>query len=155
ALNEQSDPTKPRDIALLTHPRTLRESDLTASFAGTRPTVRLFAVAADDSGAVSLARLRDGGAVVLSRAHLDLSATDPAVESTRATPVAPNRNSSISPQWSGDIERLPFPFVLGTVGAVRRGCLDFDLSGRYLMVASDSGLLLLWDAENRSAAMVP
>jgi hypothetical protein len=122
----RGDSAMPRDVALLTHPRSLAEPAVVD--AARRPAegggTRLFAVAVDPGGEVELAELRRGRPVTLGHCRVDLAdATDPGRPDAARAPAAHRA------AWRGDIEPIPFPFRCGLLVSGRR---DADLDGRLI-----------------------
>jgi hypothetical protein len=132
-------PAAARDVVLLTHPRSLDEADVGAAARRVLPGTRLFAVAADEQGHLSLDEVRHGTAVPLSRFRVDLSAGMNAPAT--AKPVRPAPPADPAAPWSGDVEPIGFPFRFGITGKIPDGLYDFDGSGEWLLVASLPGML--------------
>ncbi|HWE40626.1 MAG TPA: hypothetical protein VG406_29035 [Isosphaeraceae bacterium] len=138
---------RPRDVVLLTHPRSLDEPDVAAAARRAGPGTRLFAVAVDAAGRVGLAEFRRGAPVNLSRCRVEVRRDpEPAALSGRVAPVGP---------WIGDVEPIGFPFRLGVLGPVQDGHFDFDESGEWLLVADRHGLLHAWRVDGTAAEMLP
>ena len=148
----------PRDVVLLTHPRSLTEPEVieAASRPGAEDGTRLFAVSVDTGGEVELAELRRGRPVRLSRCRVELGeATSPAPPAPKPAGAAPRT------AWRGDVEPIPFPFRCGLPGPVvdsgDPGCrfLDFDQSGERILVMIRYGLLSTFRLDGTDAEMLP
>jgi hypothetical protein len=122
-----------RDVVLLTHPRSLATEAVLAAARRAQKPVRLFAVAADDSGAVELSELRHGAPVSLSRFKVEIA--PPAEGKSAASSVSDPR------AWKGDIESVPWPFVFGPTGQLAARSFDFDPTGEWILIAARKGLL--------------
>jgi hypothetical protein len=138
---------RPRDVVLLTHPRSLDESDVCAAARRAGPGTRLFAVAVDDAGRVGLAEVRRGAPVTLSRCRVEVR-RDP-------EPAPPPRRVGRVGPWTGDVEPIGFPFTLGVLGPVQDGHFDFDEGGEWLLVAGRHGSLHAWRVDGSAAEMLP
>jgi hypothetical protein len=125
-----------RDVVLLTHPRNLREPNVSAAARRLRPDARLFAVTVDGAGHAELAEFRHGAAVSIAQFRVDLSLKQPEIQT--AADAAPNEATG---PWSGDIERLAFPFRFGITTPI--GPFALSPSGKYLLVSSANGMLHL------------
>ncbi len=125
-----------RDVVLLTHPRSLREADVSAAArrAGVRD--RLFAVTLDEGGAATVTEIRHGTPVPLRQLRVEFVASRVVAPSRAAEPTDP------LPPWQGDVEPVPFPFRFGTCGKPWR--FAFETGGRWLLTVSADGMLHLW-----------
>jgi hypothetical protein len=137
-----------RDIVLLTHPRTLLEPDLLAAARRADRDTRVFALTVNDRGQVQLCELRRGVPVALAQFAVDLSvkpASAPVVTCVRG-PLAPDT-------WSGDVERIGFPFRFGIVSPIEKFALDHE--GKHLLTVSQNGLLHLWAIDGSRMEVLP
>jgi hypothetical protein len=126
------------DVVLLTHPRSLPEADVQAAARRARPELRLFALASDDQGEVSLAELRHGTPVGLSRFHVQ---AEPAVVAAPPAGHGP---------WQGGVELKADLLPLG-----KPRLMDFDGTGRWLLVAGGTGALYLWEVPESTFEVLP
>jgi hypothetical protein len=138
---------RPRDVVLLTHPRSLDAPDVGAAARRAGPGTRLFAVAVDADGRVGLAEVRRGAPVTLARCRVEVR-RDP-------EPAPPPRRVEPAGAWTGDVEPIGFPFLLGTLGPVQDGHFDFDEGGDWLLVAGRLGTLHAWRVDGSRAEMLP
>jgi hypothetical protein len=135
-----------RDVVLLTHPRALNERDVRAATASVEPGTRLFAVAVDAAGEVTLAELRRGVAVPFSRCRV----TIPPVE-----PREPVSGSGARTPWSGDVEPAGFPFRLGVLDPIEE-LFAFEHGCRWLVAVSPRlGLLYTWRIDDATMEILP
>lgn len=139
---------RPRDVVLLTHPRSVREEEVVAAARRLRAGERLFSVTVDESGAVELLELRRGNPIVLGRFRVSL----PQAESESG----PSKQEGQGP-WRGDVEPVGFPFSMGALRPVDDQLFDFDDSGDWLLLAeSERGLLHLWRTDGQAPpSMLP
>jgi hypothetical protein len=127
-----------RDVVLLTQPRNLAEFDVTAAARRALPPTRLFAVAADEHGAVEVSEVKHGVPVRLSRFRVDMTPAGPPMP---APHPARDRRSETSQPWKGHVEPVPYPFRFGTDPKRILFNYDFDESGDWLLNASHDGTL--------------
>jgi hypothetical protein len=138
-----------RDVVLLTQPRNLAEPDVrTAALRAVAPT-RLFAVAADEHGAVEISEVKHGVPLALSRFRVDMTPKGPPLPVPR-----PSRASPLDP-WTGDVEAVPYPFRFGTVQTQILFHYDFDESGDWLLNASHDGTLHLMRIDGSGFEILP
>jgi hypothetical protein len=125
----------PRDVILLTHPRSARAR---ATFAGVarQPGDRLFTLAVDDTGAAELGEWSDGGPVSLRSFRVDLVTAEAARPASDA-PAARPRGADA--EWSGDVEPVPFPFRPGLLTEPLE--FGFSADGDWLVIAGRDGVL--------------
>src|SRR5262245_44287995 len=142
---EVLDPSAPdRDIILLTHPRVLREPEITRLSKVLARGCRMFALAATEDGQVELAELREGGAVSVRRFRVDFA---PPAEKPAVREVPPQT------PWSGDIEPIPYPFRFGLTNRVIG--LALDAAGDRLMAATVNGFLHVWTLADGTVEVLP
>jgi MoxR-vWA-beta-propeller ternary system domain bpX0 len=138
-----------RDVVLLTQPRNLAEPDVrTAALRAVAPT-RLFAVAADEHGAVEISEVKHGVPLALSRFRVDMIPKGPPLPAPK-----PARASPLDP-WKGDVEPVPYPFRFGTAQKRILFHYDFDESGDWLLNASHDGTLHLMRTEGSGFQILP
>lgn len=135
-----------RDVILLTHPRSLAEEDVAAAARRVGPRERLFAMTLDAGGRAELFAIRHGAPVGLRQFRIDF---------TRAAAPGPARQSDLDgpPPWQGDVERIPYPFRLGIGDKLLQ--FDFDHEGRWLLTASQGGVLHAWNTADNQWEVVP
>jgi hypothetical protein len=142
-------PAGPRDVVLLTHPRSLREADVLAAARRATPGVRLFAVALDGAREVDLCELRHGVPVKLR--HLRLVPAEPAQPVRSEGPT-----SAGSPyRWRGDVEPVGFPFRFGVGSVIHEDWFDFDHGGEWLLTATRNGMLHAWKVDGSDMLILP
>jgi hypothetical protein len=127
-----------RDVVLLTQPRNLAEPDVTAAARRALAPTRLFAVAADEHGAVEISEVKHGVPIKLSRFRVDMTPAGPSVPTPRPARVW---RSETGASWKGHVEPVPYPFRFGTVPRRILFRFDFDESGEWLLNASHDGTL--------------
>jgi hypothetical protein len=135
-----------RDVVLLTHPRALKNDDVCYASAQVDQATRLFAVAVDAAGEVTLAELRRGVAVPLARCRV----TIPPVE-----PREPVSGSGARTPWRGDVEPAGFPFRLGALDPIEE-LFAFEHGCRWLVAVSPRlGLLYTWRIDDATMEILP
>ena len=141
---------RPRDVILLTHPRSLLAEEVALSARKLRPGTRLFAVAVDSSGSVELSELRRGIPVALGRCRVT-------IDEPRPAPVKPLPVSSApSNGWRGDVEPIGFPFRLGVLQPLDERKFAFDHDGDWVLAVSGPlALLYAWKLDESRAEMLP
>lgn len=154
----RGDSAVPRDIAVLTHPRSLAEPAVVeaAGRCGPDGATRLFAVSVDQGGEVELAELKRGRPITLSRCRVEIN------DATAPRPPAAGR-SAVMPRtaWQGDIEPIPFPFRCGLLVSGRMysalGCrlIDFDEAGGRILVILRQGQLCSYQVDGIDAEILP
>ncbi|HEY1189906.1 MAG TPA: hypothetical protein VGE74_19810, partial [Gemmata sp.] len=128
----------PRDIVVLTHPRTLGEPEVVKVAGGHVPGDRVFAVTVDDSGRAQLVQWGAGGAVAVRTFRVDLQAAEAARPEGEGPPAPVPANRSAVP-WSGDVEPVPFPFRPGIVSEPHH--FGFESDNEWLAAAGRDGVL--------------
>ncbi len=138
----------PRDVVLLTHPRNLAEPEVAASARRVAPGTRLFCVAVDGGGEVSLSEVRHGAPVALGRFRVDF-------RSPAGPSESPWSDTAGSDAWTGDVEPIGFPFRLGALSRIDDQLHDFDGTGERLLLAGQHGLLHCWRVDGSASEMLP
>jgi hypothetical protein len=148
-LEEEAD--SPRDVVLLTHPRSLIEADVAAAARRAMRGTRLFAVAADETGGVEFCEVRHGVPVRLARFRVDLTKRPP------AQPPADRPTASVwvVPPWQGDVEPVGFPFRFGLDRRLGVRLFDFDGAGEWLLTTGAAGHLHLDKLDGSHMEMLP
>jgi hypothetical protein len=136
-----------RDVVLLTHPRSLRESDVLDAARRLGANDRLFAVALDAHGQVEISEVRHGAPIKLRQFHVDFAPSLPKPRPKVARDGIPGT------MWTGDVEAIPYPFRLGTEPHLTH--FDFDYDGRWLLTVSGQGTLHLWRLDGFAQEMLP
>lgn len=146
----QETATTPRDVVLLTHPRSLLEPDVVAAArrADAQTNTRLFALTVEDSGNARLAELRRGHAVAISSFRVNLSVS--VVNDGKPAERLVGRST-----WNGDVEPVPFPFRFGLASQYQKMPFDFDPSGEWLLEAGVNDVLLLWRIDRTRTELLP
>jgi len=126
----------PRDVILLTHPRTARDRELLA--VPRRPGDRVFALTVGDDGGAELAEWGVAGPVPVRAFRVDLAAAEAAKVTEPRTPAAP-LPLRLESAWTGDVEPVAFPFRPGLVADPVS--LSFDADAEWLVTAGASGVL--------------
>ncbi|MBA4187711.1 MAG: hypothetical protein C0467_06790 [Planctomycetaceae bacterium] len=136
AVHDLSTGPAPRDVILLTHPRSVRDMALSAKVIP-RPSDRLFALTVDDRGKAELNEWHNGGVVAIRSFRVDLVAAEAArVENELPQPRhAPGTEG----EWSGAVEPIPFPFRAGLVAEPY--VFGFDADGEWLVIVGQNGIL--------------
>ncbi len=126
----------PRDIILLTHPRTVRDLVLyTGNYQ--RPNDRLFALSVDEGGRAELVQWLNSGIAAIRSFRVDLVAAEaarPEGELTQPRP-APGEDG----EWTGAVEPMPFPFRPGLIAEPQ--AFGFDADGQWLAIVGHYGVL--------------
>ena len=148
-LAEGPEGEAPRDVLLLTHPRSLAEPDVAASARVLAVGTRLFAVAVDPGGEVVLSELRHGAPVAIGRCRVEVGeGSPPATPRTEADPREPR-------PWRGDVEPIGFPFPIGATEPIDDRLFDFDDAGGWILLADRFGMLRAWRTDGSWAEMLP
>jgi hypothetical protein len=142
----------PRDIVILTHPRSLKgDVELASRRAG--PDTRVFAVTVDGEGNVEVNELRHGAPVKLSAFKVDLAKG----AASRARLQAPLEGDYVP--WTGSIEPLGFPFRFAAPHGPEQNeygfSLAFDADGEWLFTASRGGLIHAYKLDGTQAEILP
>jgi hypothetical protein len=141
--------TAARDVVLLTHPRNLREEDVSAAARRVAAGTRLFTVSVDEPRNVRFCELRHGRPIRLSEFHAE-------PRRTPAPPAHPQaRHASPLTPWRGAIEPVPFPFLFGINGKILPQGFVFDQAAEWLLVASQHGVLHAFRLDGSRAEVLP
>ncbi|MGE3804127.1 MAG: hypothetical protein AB7K24_05575 [Gemmataceae bacterium] len=142
-LDERS--SKPRDIVLLTHPRSLAESDVSTAARKLMGDTRLFGLAVDEQGQAQLSEFRRGTPMPLRSFRVDL--TLPETVPPRVAPSVP------ASDWQGDIEPIGFPFRFGLSGKVTHA--DFTMDESWLLAVTSMGLYFAASTDGAHMELLP
>jgi hypothetical protein len=138
-----------RDVVLLTHPRNLREEDVTAAARRVGPGTRLFSLALDGAGEADLSELRHGVPVKVRHFRVDFSVPAP------PPPARPAARPGTALPWLGDVEPIGFPFRFGLGSPVQKGLFAFDDAGEWLLTVSGGGMLHAWKTDGSGTEVLP
>lgn len=142
----------PRDIVILTHPRSLK-GDVELASRRAPPNTRVFAVTVDGAGNVELSELRHGAPVKISAFKVDLAKG----AASRARLQAPLEGDYVP--WTGSIEPLGFPFRFAAPHGPEQNeygfSLAFDADGEWLFTASRGGLIHAYKLDGTQAEILP
>ncbi len=142
----------PRDVILLTHPRTARDPALHA--VGRRSGDRVFALALDDDGRAELSEWGAAGPVAVRSFRVDLAAAEAArVDEPAGPKLAAMPDARLETAWTGDVEPIGFPFRPGLVGEPT--LLAFDAAGEWLVAAGPNGVLHGLTFDGRPPEVLP
>jgi hypothetical protein len=131
---------QPRDVVLLTHPRTLDDPSVQAAASRVQPGARLFALTADREGHASLGEFQHGRCVPIRTFRVDLDVR------------LPRREGSDYPGWNpwqGTIEANPCLFFLNP-GPGQPTRFTFDAGEKHLLLALTEGILMLVPLHGRA-----
>lgn len=134
ALSRWDTPESPRDVIVLTHPRSLAEPAVVSALNAHYDSDRIFALTVDNSGWSELIEWGDRGPVRMRSFRVDLTAA----EQARIATPAP-RSETVPASWTGDREPIGFPFRPGIVADPI--VFGFDGPGEWLVTASRDGIL--------------
>jgi hypothetical protein len=135
------------DLIVLTHPLSLTDPAVTTALVALPETSRLFAVTADESGAVALQRWGRPGWLRVAGCRVD-------VDDVSAVNMPSKTDShAASPRWAGDVCPLPMPFAFGPLNPV--GHLVFDLSEEKVLCLTRTGQALCLDTVARVTEVLP
>jgi hypothetical protein len=136
ALRDADAGTGPRDIILLTHPRSVRGLSL-ADELEQRPGDRVFALAVDDQGRAELSQWTAGGVASIRTFRVDLDAAEAARAEEKL--AAPRPVYGAVSEWRGPVEPVPFPFRPGLVAEPHQ--FGFDTDCEWCVIAGANGVL--------------
>jgi hypothetical protein len=138
----------PRDVVLLSHPRSLNEADVRTAARLAPAGTRLFALTLDREGGAGLVELKRGAPVAVREFHVDLTLAQERPLSEAPTPMSAG-------DWEGSVEPIPFPFRFGIGGVVGPRGFDFDGRAAALLTASPHGMLHLWKTDGTLLEILP
>jgi hypothetical protein len=136
--------TTPRDLFLLTHPRSVNEPDVQVAARRLLPQDRLFALTVNGRGEAELLQLRRGLPVRLRSFR---------VEFTAAAPPAAASVVAASGSWTGDVEPIGWPFRFGNDSAVQ--FFEFDATGQHLFALMKNSMLYAWKLTGGDMEILP
>jgi hypothetical protein len=149
-LEETTD--HPRDVVVLTHPRSLNEPDVQIAARRIQPNARLFALGVNDKGDAQFSELKHGKPIKLNRFQVELSQQPVPLPYKNAKPAPTYPAFGI---WQGDVEPIGFPFRLGLTGRLRSDLFTFNESGDHLLAATQNGMLTLFNIRQGNAELLP
>jgi len=138
--------TGPRDIVLLTHRRSMHESDVLTEIAMRSPTDRVFALGVDDAGRAELVEFRGASIVRLRSFRVQFSARTEKQTAPKITPVSHG-------DWTGDIEPVTFPFRPGLIA--KPEMFAFDAEGKWLACVNRNGIVHLSALDGSAPEVLP
>jgi hypothetical protein len=139
---------RPRDLVLLTHPRSLMDPDVRTAARGIASGNRLFSITVGPDGRIELSEFRNGAPIVLTRCRVKVPA--------EGGPPTDSSSQTSTSGWRGDVEPIGFPFRLGVLYPLAEGRYDFDHRGEWLIaVVGRLGLIYVWKVDGTHAEMVP
>ncbi len=138
------------DVVLLTHPRSLLSSEVAAAAQRADEKTRLFAVAANDEGYLTLSEFHRGIPLPRTRCRVSLSRAE------ASNPALADRFPDALSQWQGTVEFPGFPFLATTtLGPVTDRLFDLDLAGNQLLIAQKNGFICCWKCEGTELEILP
>lgn len=149
ALHETAKGTAPRDVILLTHPRSVRH--FMTPFENLRPNDRVFALAVDERGKAELGEWLLSGFATIRSFRVDLEAAENAKPESELD--APRPVPGAAGEWTGDIEPVPFPFRVGLLAEPQM--FGFDATGEWLVIVSQNGILHGLAFDGSAAEVLP
>ncbi|MBN9520652.1 hypothetical protein J0H58_19400 [bacterium] len=142
----------PRDVILLTHPRTARDPALHA--VARQPGDRVFALALGDDGRAELSEWGATGPVAVRSFRVDLAAVEAArVDEPARLKRTAMPDARLETAWTGDVEPIGFPFRPGLVGEPT--VIAFDAPGEWLVTAGPLGVLHGLAFDGRAPEVLP
>jgi MoxR-vWA-beta-propeller ternary system domain bpX1 len=138
----------PRDLVLLTHPRSLPEADVAAAARRLGARDRLFALTLDGHGAAELSELRRGAPVRLRQFHVDFTRS-----ASRPVKPPPDSPADVPGPWRGDVEPVGYPFCFGVAGDAR--WFVFDRASEWLLVVAERGMLYACKTDGTRTQILP
>ncbi|MBX3401160.1 MAG: hypothetical protein KF873_20700 [Gemmataceae bacterium] len=138
AVVSAGDRERPRDLFLLTHPRSMLEPGVILAINARRETDRVFALTVDAAGHAEIGEWGQRGPVRLRSFRVDLAGAE-AIRVNEAREVRPPKLGRALAPWTGDVEPIGFPFRPGLVA--EPAVFGFDGSGEWLVAASRDGIV--------------
>ncbi|MFO0805550.1 MAG: hypothetical protein U0791_20805 [Gemmataceae bacterium] len=145
----RGDADDPRDVILLTHPRTLQDAGIQTLLSDTAAADRVFALAVAECGEAELVQWKEGGPEVIRRFRIDLTAAEAVSVLVNNAPAGPFESG----EWAGDVEPVAFPFRPGLVTTIER--MGFDADGEWLVTAGRNGNLQAVGANGGAPEVLP
>jgi len=145
----------PRDIVLLTHPRSLNAEEIRKSVEQLPSSSRLFALSIDDQRAMQLSELVQDIWITRLQSRVPIIASGATgthdFKRRRLGPI------TIHSPWQGDLEDPGFPFRVGSTEPIIKGSLALDYEGNRLLFARRLGLLFAYnlDGKHLELSMTP
>ncbi|WP_439620513.1 hypothetical protein [Gemmata sp.] len=136
ALRDPDAGTGPRDVILLTHPRSVPGLSVSDELEQ-RPGDRVFALAVDDRGRAELSQWTAGGVATIRTFRVDLDAAEAARPDEELG--APRPVFGAVSEWNGPVEPVPFPFRTGLVAEPHQ--FGFDADCEWCVIAGANGVL--------------
>lgn len=138
AVCDEPESATPRDILLLTHPRSAAEPEVIAAARERRPTDRLFVLAVNDDGVAQLSEWTLRGPMPVRSFRVDLIAAENAEPAKEVTEVVTAESSVDYRPWTGNAESVPFPFRPGLLDQPE--LMGFDTAGEWLVIVARGGI---------------
>jgi hypothetical protein len=142
----QQEQIVPCDIFLLTHPRNLNEEDVGIAARRLAGDCRLFALAVDGRGEAEVAEFRRGRPLRLRSFRVEFVAA-------KAPVPPPTPSHARAYGWTGDVERVGWPFRLAPDGPLR--AFDFDDLSERIFALSGSCMLHMWTIADGECELLP
>lgn len=143
---------RPRDLILLTHPRSQFEPGVILAIGARRETDRVFALAVDGAGRAELNEWGARGPVTLRSFRVDLAGAE-GIRVAEKREVRPPKLGRALPAWTGDVEPIGFPFRPGLVAEPT--FFGFDGAGEWLVTASREGIVQAITLDGEPAEVLP
>jgi hypothetical protein len=141
-----------RDVVLLTHPRTLNETDVKGAARRVPGNSRLFAVTVHERGQVQLCEFRHGTPVTLNQFQVDLTQ---AVHGAPAAAQEAAEWGACPDPWRGDVEPIGFPFRLLLTAAIQADLFVMDSAGDRLLIVTENNMLHVFGLRDGRAEVLP
>ncbi len=135
-----------RDLVLLTHPKNLREDEVSTATRLLRPGDRLFSLTCDSDGQAELLECRHGAWIGIRKFRVEFISSERKPD-TKTLPAPPGHC------WTGSIELLPFPFRIGTQAPLHAFAVAQE--GDHFATCTGDGVLHLWSLEEGLLEVLP
>lgn len=152
AVVSAGDRERPRDLFLLTHPRSMQEPDVILAINARRETDRVFALTVDASGQAEISEWGPRGPVRLRSFRVDLAGAE-AIRVKTPREVRPPKLGRRLPPWTGDVEPIGFPFRPGLVA--EPAIFGFDGVGEWLLSTSRDGIVQAITLDGQPPEVLP